>query len=79
MNIIVNGKNLATLLKDNQAAFKFNTLVESSVTIVNQTLLPYRTYQFMVHMENRRNSSLQATGYLLVHADDTYPQMIVVA
>ncbi len=32
----------------------------------------------MVYMENRRNASLQATGYLLVLVDDTYPQMIVI-
>jgi hypothetical protein len=33
----------------------------------------------MVQMENRRNASNQATGYLLVQVDDTYPQMIVAA
>ena len=34
---------------------------------------------FMVYMENRRNASRQATGYLLVQVDNTAPQMIVVA
>jgi hypothetical protein len=33
----------------------------------------------MVYMENRRNSSLQATGYLLVLVEDTQPQLIVIA
>lgn len=79
LEIILSANDTTTLLKDNQAAFKFNNLIESSVTIINQTLLPYRTYQFMVHMENRRNSSLQATGYLLVNVDDTYSQIILVA
>ena len=32
----------------------------------------------MVHMQNRRNASLQATGYLLVRVDDTHPQLVVV-
>jgi hypothetical protein len=32
----------------------------------------------MVYMENRRNSSLQATGYVLVKVEDTHPQMIAI-
>ena len=32
----------------------------------------------MVQMENRRNSSLQATGYVLVAVEDTRPQMILI-
>ncbi len=32
----------------------------------------------MVQMENRRNSSIQGTGYLLVQVDDSYHQMIAV-
>ena len=37
-----------------------------------------QTYQFMVYMENRRNASLQVTGYLLVKVEDTHPQMIAI-
>ena len=33
----------------------------------------------MVYMENRRNGTLQATGFLLVRVDDTRPQMVAVA
>ena len=33
----------------------------------------------MVYMENRRNATLQATGYLLVRVDDTRPQLVAVA
>ena len=51
---------------------------KSSVIIFSNSLLSNRTYQFMVYMENRRNASLQATGYLLVQVDDTHPQMIVI-
>ena len=33
----------------------------------------------MVCMENRRNATLQAIGYLLVRVEDTRPQMVAVA
>ena len=29
-------------------------------------------------MENRRNASLQATGFLLVRVEETYPQLVVI-
>ena len=32
----------------------------------------------MVYMENRRNSTVQATGYLLVRVDVTRPQLVVI-
>jgi hypothetical protein len=32
----------------------------------------------MVQMTNRQNSSIQATGYVLVQVEDTNPQMIVI-
>jgi hypothetical protein len=52
---------------------------KSSLTILANSLPSNETYQFMVYMENRRNSSLQATGYLLVLVEDTQPQLIVIA
>ncbi|CAF1071686.1 unnamed protein product [Adineta steineri] len=51
----------------------------SSIIISSNSLSPNRTYQFMVIMTNRRNSSMQATGYLLVQIDNNYPQMIAIA
>ena len=33
----------------------------------------------MVYMENRRNASVQATGYLLVRVEDDHAQLIAVA
>jgi hypothetical protein len=33
----------------------------------------------MVYMENRQNSSVQATGYLLVQVEDTSAPLIVIA
>ncbi|CAF3980133.1 unnamed protein product [Rotaria sp. Silwood2] len=51
---------------------------KSSITILSGSLQSNRTYQFLVYMENRRNSSIQATGYLLVKVEDTRPQLIAV-
>ena len=33
----------------------------------------------MVYMENRRNATLQATGYVLVRVDDSRPQLVAIA
>ncbi len=62
----------------NRAGWKFGNSIESSLTILAGSLQSNRTYQFMVQMENRRNSSLQATGYVLVNVVDTRPQMILI-
>jgi hypothetical protein len=48
------------------------------VTILGQSFQLNRTYQFMVNMENRRNASHQATGYVLVDVEDTHAQMIAI-
>ncbi len=52
---------------------------KSSLRILAGSLQSNRTYQFMVQMTSRQNSSTQSTGYLLVQVDDSYPQMIAVA
>lgn len=52
---------------------------KSSITILAGSLLFNRTYQFMVQMENLRNASRRATGYLLVRVDHIDPQLIIVA
>ena len=52
---------------------------KSAVTILSQSLAFNRTYQWMVYMENRRNATVQATGYVLVRVDDTRPQLVAVA
>ena len=56
-----------------------NHSIQSSVTILANSLISNQTYQFMVIIENRMNASLQATGYLLVQVEDTQSQLIVVA
>ncbi|UJR21041.1 hypothetical protein I4U23_024141 [Adineta vaga] len=62
----------------NRTGWQFENSVHSSITLLPGTLASNRTYQFMVQMENRRNSSLQATGYILVNVEDTRPQMILI-
>ncbi|CAF4283183.1 unnamed protein product, partial [Adineta steineri] len=65
----------------NKTELKFDgvgLLSKSSVTILAGSLKSNRTYQFMVQMENLRNSSIQATGYVLVTVVDTRPQMVLI-
>ncbi|CAF0846743.1 unnamed protein product [Adineta steineri] len=50
----------------------------SSLTVLGGSLQSNRMYQFMVYMENRKNSSIQATGYVLVTIEVTHPQLIAV-
>ena len=52
--------------------------VKSSLMILGGSFRSNRTYQWMVQMENKRNNSLQGTGYLLVRLEDTFPQLIAV-
>ncbi len=51
---------------------------ESSMTILSGSLRLGQTYQFMVHMQNRRNSSVVATGYVLVKTEDSDRPMIII-
>ncbi|CAF1567400.1 unnamed protein product, partial [Adineta steineri] len=65
----------------NQSGLIFGNLTaspNSSLTVVGGSLQSNEMYQFMVYMENRKNSSIQATGYVLVTVDDTHPQLIVI-
>ncbi len=62
----------------NRTGWKFGNSIESSLTILAGSLQSNRTYQFMVHMENHQNSSIQATGYALVQVEDTNSPIIVI-
>jgi hypothetical protein len=65
----------------NRSAFRFEGVGvsnKSALTLLRDSMQANRTYQLMVLVEHRRNSSLQATGYLLVRVDETYPQMIII-
>ncbi len=68
-------------MKGNGTAWQYdgvNSSIKSSLTILANSLKSNQTYQFMVYMENRINSSLQATGYLLVQVEDAQPQLIII-
>ncbi|CAF0788844.1 unnamed protein product [Adineta steineri] len=62
----------------NGTKWKYGTSLKSSLTILANSLQPNQTYQFMVYMENRQNSSTQATGYVLVTVGTIDSQMIAV-
>ena len=51
---------------------------ESSLTIFANVLQKTFDYQFVVQMSNRRNISLQATGYVIVQVQDSTRPMIVI-
>ena len=60
---------------DNQTSLIYGTW-NSSLSILSGSLQLNQTYQFMVSMENLLNSSIQATGYLIVTIVDDYSQLI---
>ncbi|UJR13335.1 hypothetical protein I4U23_000353 [Adineta vaga] len=62
----------------NRTGWQFDNAINSSFTILSDSLQPNRTYQFMAQMQNIRNSSVQATGYVLVKVVETRPQMILI-
>ena len=63
-------------------AWRFDGAIESPksvLTLYAGSLAPYLTYQFMLIMTDRRNSSPPGIGYLLVNVESTQPQMIAIA
>jgi hypothetical protein len=74
LHFIFIGFNSDTKGKWNYTGIKL--LPESSITICGGSLQLNRTYQFLVQMSNRRNASLQATGYVLVQVKDSNRPMI---
>ncbi|UJR25703.1 hypothetical protein I4U23_007054 [Adineta vaga] len=63
----------------NRTGWQLDNSTNSSLTILPGSLQSNRTYQFMVHMENRQNSSTQAAGYVLVKVEDSSPQLILIS
>ncbi|CAF1454324.1 unnamed protein product [Rotaria sp. Silwood1] len=55
-----------------------NVSRKSSLIILSGSLASNQIYQFMVIMTYRQNSSLQATGSVLVHIQDSNPHMIAI-
>lgn len=74
--------SLIYLHLDSGARFQYSgppTSLRSTLTITPNSLPANQTYQFMLQMTNRRNSSLQSTGYLLVNIEDSSPPFIALA
>ncbi|CAF1380176.1 unnamed protein product, partial [Rotaria sordida] len=66
---------------DNETGLIFGNLTlspNSSLTVLSGSLQPDQIYQFMVLMENKKNSSIQATGYVLVTVVNTAPKLIAI-
>ncbi len=65
---------------DNRTAWQYGSTgsLKSSVTILAGSLASNQTYQFVVNMVNQQNSSVQATGYLLVQVEDRISPMIII-
>ncbi|CAF1468493.1 unnamed protein product [Adineta ricciae] len=62
----------------NRTGWRFDNKLNSSFTILSDSLQPNRTYQFMVQMENIRNSSNQAVGYVFVNVVNADAQIILI-
>ena len=58
--------------------WQFDGPSQSSATVFAGTLQSSRTYQFMVRMIQRRDSSLQSFGYLTVQVESTQSSTIVI-
>jgi len=73
---------LSLFIKGNGTVLQYgrtNNSLKSSLTILPNSLKSNQTYQFMVSLTSRQNSTLQVTGYLLVQVEDTQTQLIVIA
>ena len=51
---------------------------QSSLTLVAGSLASNQTYQLMVQMENRENSSDRAVGYVVVRVENEQSQLITI-
>ena len=62
----------------NRTGWRFDNAMNSSFTILSGSLQSNRTYQFMVQMLHRRNSSLQSFGYLIVQVENLQSPVIII-
>ncbi|CAF1640812.1 unnamed protein product, partial [Adineta ricciae] len=74
-----NNPSCLTNRTDNGSGLRFENSTDSpnsSLTILAGSLQQNQTYQFLVILENKINSSIQMTGYLLVQIVTTTPPFI---
>ncbi|CAF1149550.1 unnamed protein product [Adineta ricciae] len=62
----------------NRTGFQFYNAIQSSLTILSNSLQSNRTYQFMVRITNRQNSSLQSTGSLLIKVEQLSSPLVLI-
>ncbi|UJR18151.1 hypothetical protein I4U23_005051 [Adineta vaga] len=58
--------------------WEYHNSIKSSLTIHSHSLQSNRTYQFMVSLTNRQNSSVQSIGFILVKVENVHSPMIIV-
>jgi hypothetical protein len=61
--------------KENNTNWKLNQ-TESSLKIFANSFKSNQTYQFMVYINNRLNSTLKNYGYLFIHIQNTFSYRI---
>jgi hypothetical protein len=70
---------LGHVSQKDKTGWRFDDVSKSSVTILGGSLQPNRTYQFMVQMTDRQNSSLPINGYLIVQIQEISCPIIVIS
>lgn len=66
---------------ENQTLFTYDGVplsYRSSITIRAGAMSPGQTYQFMVSIQNRQNSSVQITGFALVQVKNSPTKRIII-
>jgi hypothetical protein len=59
-------------------SWKYDDLINSSLTIFAKSLKSNQTYQFMIEMIHRKNASLRSIGYLTVKVEHFQSPMIMI-
>ncbi|CAF0820431.1 unnamed protein product [Adineta ricciae] len=58
---------------------KYNDTFHTAVTILPRTLVLHQSYQFMVRMTHRENSSLQSVGYAIIHIERIQSPIVIIS
>jgi hypothetical protein len=73
--------NYLVFLEDNETSWQYvgTTVVPTSSLLIHAgSFLLNKTYLFMVRIEDRQNSSLQAVGHLLVRIEQAHSPLIII-
>lgn len=67
--------------ESNRTAWYYNGVPmsnKSSLIVAARSLLSKRAYRFQVRINNRRDPSIEAVGFLIVNVVDAYSPMVTV-